>query len=249
MQLIVKNGKILANAVTCFLYFASFVALTACSVEQEKNMDASNQPTFNDPALQRAAEALLAGESERMLAEASARRDSIDAVDREGSTLLKIALKRNYEAAVKALLALKANPDLPHEAAPIGAAVELANIEIVKLLLKAGANPNGSTNGESALWRAAMGNRREVAEILLQSGAQIDHGDEDGETPVMAAVQASHFQLAIFLLERGASPSAKSGEGENLAYWARQSRINPNNEEGQARERLLSMLGAADARQ
>lgn len=226
---------------------AGLAVLAACSSEPEKQMGDRMQVSFDDPALQKAATAISAGETDAALDQARVVRDRINAVDPSGATLLKIAIKRNDLRAVQGLLALRADPNVPREAAPIAAAAEWANAEVVRALLDVGADPNGVANGESALWRAATGDRRDVVQLLLQHGALVDKGDADGETPAMAAVQSSHFQVAIMLLQRGASPFVKSFEGKSLAFWANQSRINPQSEEGHARDHLIAMLASAGA--
>ena len=208
-------------------------------------MNQDQQRAFADPALQQAASALLAGETDDALAAAGAARERIDQPDRDGETLLKFAIKRNDERAVKGLLALGASPNLPPDAAPVAAAVEMANVEVVRALLDAGAEPDGVTNGESALWRAALGDRLEVAQLLLQRGANVDLGNRDGMTPALAAVTAGNYNMALFLLQRGANPAAKTLNGTSLAEWARRSRIDPQSEEGQARERLFLELKSA----
>lgn len=201
--------------------------------------------TFADPALQQAAGALRAGETDVALTAAASARERIDDANPNGQTLLKLAIKRNDERAVKGLLALGANPNHPSDAAPVAAAVEMANAEVVRALVDAGADPNGTANGESALWRAALGDRREVAELLLQRGASIDRGNRDGMTPALAAVKADNYRMALFLLQHGANPAAKTLSGTGLAEWARRSRIDPQSEEGQARERLYVQLSSA----
>lgn len=202
---------------------------------------------FPNPEMRHAAQLLLQGNADEAIQIASTQSEGINAVSPEGDTLLHLAIKENDPVSVKKLLGAGANPNIPLKRAPIAAAVELANTEVVNLLLEAGADPDGTTNGESALWRAALGGRQDVVELLLKHGAKIDYGDVDGETPALAAVLASQFSMALFLLEHGASPFAKSYEGMTIAEWAAESHINPNSEEGRAREELYEVLRKAGA--
>lgn len=100
---------------------------------------------------------------------------------------------------------------------PAGFRVELpvldktTGVEVIKLLLAQGANPNVQlklrppfrnavqdrnadptlVTGATPLMRAAVGGDVEVVKLLLGSGALVDLPNEDGITPLMAAVSAA----------------------------------------------------------
>lgn len=64
------------------------------------------------------------------------------------------------------------------------------DVEIVKLLLEAGGNPNqtgGFSSGESLLHIAARGTTPELVKLLLEYGAMKDFKDEEGNTPLQIA--------------------------------------------------------------
>jgi ankyrin repeat protein len=85
------------------------------------------------------------------------------------------------------------------------------SIDVIKLLLARGANPNVQLklrppyrnavqdrnadatliSGATPLMRAATGGDVEVVKLLLEAGALVDLPIEDGTTPLMAAVSAS----------------------------------------------------------
>ena len=66
----------------------------------------------------------------------------------------------------------------------------------------------GKTGGLTALLHAAREGHIEVAEALLDSGADIDQiSGGDGSSPLVSAVQNGHFDLALVLIERGADPN------------------------------------------
>ena len=92
--------------------------------------------------------------------------------------------------------------------------------ELVELLVKAGANFDGTDNevGELTLF-----GRLEAAEVLLRHGAHIDSKDYRGLTPLQALVDPGRgyvdtyydpLPAARFLLDRGADVNALSDEGK-----------------------------------
>ena len=65
----------------------------------------------------------------------------------------------------------------------------------------------GKTGGMTALLHAAREGHIDVAEALLEGGADIDQVSGDGSSPLVSAVQNGHFDLALNLIERGADPN------------------------------------------
>ena len=66
----------------------------------------------------------------------------------------------------------------------------------------------GKTGGLTALLHAAREGHIEVAEVLLDGGAEINQiSGGDGSSPLVSAVQNGHFDLALVLIERGANPN------------------------------------------
>ncbi|GMX65011.1 hypothetical protein Elgi_42810 [Paenibacillus elgii] len=64
------------------------------------------------------------------------------------------------------------------------------DVEIVKLLLEAGGNPNqtgGFSNGGSLLHIAASGTTPELVKLLIEYGAKKDFKDGEGNTPLQVA--------------------------------------------------------------
>lgn len=98
--------------------------------------------------------------------------------------------------------------------------------ELVDLLVKAGANFDGTENevGELTLF-----GRLEAAEVLLRHGADIDSKDHRGLTPLQALVEPGRgyvdtyydpFPAARFLLDRGADVNALSDDGKTALDMA-----------------------------
>jgi Ankyrin repeats (3 copies)/Prenyltransferase and squalene oxidase repeat len=115
-------------------------------------------------------------------------------------------------------------------------AAETGNIELVKLLLRKGANVNAvsaspvakvkngtiALGGFTALMMASTYGPPEAVEVLLNAGAKVNTADVRGMTPLMLAVTSDRLDPAIIrmLLEHGADPTVKSMAGETALDWA-----------------------------
>ena len=96
------------------------------------------------------------------------------------------------------------------------------NIEVVKILLKAGADPNQVGNGtRSALFNAATHGHAHVAQALLQARAHVEaatlgsRGNIDVKevTPLIAAIEAGHFHVVHLLADAGADVNRPDSSG------------------------------------
>ncbi len=95
--------------------------------------------------------------------------------------------------------------------------------EVIKILIKGGANPNIKDNvGFTPLNDAAYSNNRQGVEILLDNNAtpNPDFKDSDiGVTPLHSAVLSGNLRIVELLLEKGAKPYFKSGKGGFLGKF------------------------------
>lgn len=150
---------------------------------------------------------------------------------------LMAAIKANDVAAVRGLLAAGAPVDgrtlamgtLDDDYTPLGLAARDGQVEIVAVLLDAGADirqlngPMRATAGHEAGY---MGNA-DVARLLTRhcSGARaLDinaQGDYNGYTALHDAVWRGHLETAQVLIEAGADPSLKSHAGQTAYQLAR----------------------------
>lgn len=81
----------------------------------------------------------------------------------------------------------------------------------VSLLLEAGADPNAATTeGQTALYRAAQYGRHAEAELLLAAGAQPNRAAADGRTPLVIATRP---ELVTLLCDHGADVDATDHAG------------------------------------
>lgn len=77
----------------------------------------------------------------------------------------------------------------------------------------------GKTGGMTALLHAAREGHVEVAEALLDGGADIDQVSADNTSPLLIAALNGQFDLALRLVERGADPDiAASTDGSNPLF-------------------------------
>lgn len=84
---------------------------------------------------------------------------------------------------------------------------EADHLEIARLLLDAGADPNAHKRGQTALHWAARGGQMEMAELLIARGARVDvqaKTPQGDVTPLAAALKAEKRDMADLLRRHGA---------------------------------------------
>ena len=123
----------------------------------------------------------------------------------DGWTPLHLAAGFGTPAAVDVLLQHGAHVDAvsknPQRNQPLHAALALGrNPETVRLLLAHGADPNAiQVGGFTALFSAAAANRRDLAEMLIESGARALHSSDLDKTAADFARERGHAALADWL--------------------------------------------------
>ena len=141
---------------------------------------------------------------------------------RDGSTALHMAVLRDQEAAVEALVSAGADPQVLNRngVSPLFLAVQNGNEKTVRRLLEAGADPNTiSRNGETILMTAARTGKIGVVDLLLASGALVDARDPDfKQTALMIAVREGHHEVVEMLIRFGAEVDARTRVGQEVAF-------------------------------
>lgn len=94
-----------------------------------------------------------------------------------------------------------------HQQFPLEMAADLGYPEIIRLLLKKGANPNTSFGALSPLWRAIESVNPESACYLVDAGADIQLPGPEGDLPMFYAVLDQDTALVKTLLKAGADPN------------------------------------------
>jgi uncharacterized protein len=123
----------------------------------------------------------------------------------DGWTALHLAAAFGTPQAVDVLLQHGAHVDAasknPQRNQPLHAALALGrNPETVRLLLAHGADPNATqAGGFTPLFSAATANRRDLVEMLIDSGARALHTSDLGKTAGDFARERGHTELADWL--------------------------------------------------
>jgi ankyrin repeat protein/beta-lactamase regulating signal transducer with metallopeptidase domain len=129
----------------------------------------------------------------------------------------------------------------------VAAGVPEGNVDMIGLLVKAGANPNTrAPNGEIALHEAARGWDISMVEMLVSAGSDVNAADKEGRTPAMIAFELGHHDMFDLMVAHGATVSTEL----MAAYKGDLSRVQSLIENGKAQERFgqgLTLLHAAAA--
>lgn len=96
-------------------------------------------------------------------------------------------------------------------------------IEVVKYLIKQGANPNIADHiGNTPILAASYQGYAEIVKILIDAGADVNAAEERLKfTPLHEAVMKGHASIVDLLLSHGANPNAKTIDGRTVIDWAR----------------------------
>ena len=102
------------------------------------------------------------------------------------------------------------------------AAASSGHLDMIKLLMSRGADPEKNNWYGSALHCAAEAGQCESIRILLESGMNIDLVNDSGRTPLHCATDARHVPTIELLLDMGADPNVQDVTGINLIHDAAQ---------------------------
>ncbi|MDP1682648.1 MAG: ankyrin repeat domain-containing protein [Burkholderiales bacterium] len=113
------------------------------------------------------------------------------------------AVARNDVAAVDALLKEEVNVNARDEwgVRPLIHAARNGAVEMVRVLLDAGAAPDVKGGGFTPLAAAALNGHTQVVTLLLKAGAMVDMKSDNGCTPLMNAVLMNHARVVAEILK------------------------------------------------
>lgn len=105
---------------------------------------------------------------------------------------------------------------------PLHVASEKGHTDVVKYLLVNGADVNApNREKQTALWKAAASQSDlATAELLAESGAEMDSVDSRGVSPLLVASQKGHVEMVRFLLSKGALVERRTHEGRTALHHA-----------------------------
>ena len=104
---------------------------------------------------------------------------------------------------------------------PMFLAVETGDVEIVQMLLDAGAKVNvRSTTKETPLMRLDSDGTSALVELLIRNGAKVNVADNDGNTPLIHAAENSTDEVIAALIDAGADVNAANTDGETALIKA-----------------------------
>ncbi|MFB7585629.1 ankyrin repeat domain-containing protein [Streptomyces sp. NPDC056169] len=88
--------------------------------------------------------------------------------------------------------------------------------------LRSGADPEGREDGETPLYRAAVGDEAGIVRVLLAAGADPARrsGEEDGDLPLCGAACGGHAEVVRALLAAGAPADQEEEFGFTALAWA-----------------------------
>jgi ankyrin repeat protein len=149
-------------------------------------------------------------------------RNGIDSKDSSESEALGLAIQGGNEVVVKLLLNAGApvNPPAFRLFSPLGEAAHRRRLDVMKTLLKAGANVD-AVDHQGATYLAGYGYFDEsVLKILLDAGANPNAADSDGRTALMQASYYGYEGAVVLLMEHGAEIDLRDHKGRSPLMYA-----------------------------
>lgn len=104
---------------------------------------------------------------------------------------------------------------------PLHIAIMANSLNIARLLIEKGADPNIKTeDGTSPLHVAIAKGNLEIVKLLIEYGADVNSRKDDGVTPLHSAAWFGQIDIAKLLIDHGADVNAQNEDGNTLLHTA-----------------------------
>ncbi|MFP3030623.1 MAG: ankyrin repeat domain-containing protein [Wolbachia sp.] len=136
---------------------------------------------------------------------------------------LHLAAARGYVDIVEALINKGADVNKISQGryTPLSQAAQFGHVDVARILINNGANVNGGYSTHLPIYSAIHGGRKEVIELLLEKGADINATEGgDGATPLLSATYKGRKEVVELLLKKGADVNKADKYGRTPLSWA-----------------------------
>ncbi|MBR4672940.1 MAG: ankyrin repeat domain-containing protein [Victivallales bacterium] len=145
-------------------------------------------------------------------------RSLVNKNDRTDHAALYYAVSGNHLEIAECLCLAGANVNILQDDetwTPLAAAIQKGSADMVKLLLKHGADlEKADLDGHTPLYQAITSGKLPMVEAILWRRRKLDFHWEDGLTPLMTAIKTGNAQLVKLLLDFDADPNMADKTGE-----------------------------------
>jgi ankyrin repeat protein len=140
-----------------------------------------------------------------------------------GETALHLLVLGESHDAIRSILALGAEVDAICGAgeSPLSLAASLGRVEVVRILLDAGALIETEGQLEPTLHKGVRSGKVEIVRVLLDAGANVNQLADFAEAPLHIASEEGFSDVVELLLSRGADATLKSTFGGTAIDMAR----------------------------